>query len=243
MALDGLKRRYGDSKRKKPVTIAMLNRIRDYLQPRESREGAMLWAAILLAFMFLLRASEYTCETGIGVPIGPRGLRGEDVVARCDGVITKHFEKADELVLTVRGSKTDKFNRGETRNHFKTSDPALCVVTAMAWYQKAAPDRFIAPGSREALFVHANGRALQREEVQAMLRWSASEELLDPEDYGSHSLRFGGASALWASFHDSGLVQRWGRWASNCFQGYVWESRQASRGVADRMVQADFAPV
>ena len=99
------------------------------------------------------------------------------------------------------------------------------------------------PGAREALFVHTDGRPLQREEVQALLRWSASEELLDPEDYGSHSLRFGGASALWASFHDSGLVQRWGRWASNCFQGYVWESRQASQGVADRIVQADFAPV
>ncbi len=57
------------------------------------------------------------------------------------------------------------------------------------------------------------------------------------------SLRFGGASALWAAFGDSGLVKRWGRWASDCFHGYLWDSREGSRGVAAAMTTADLTPV
>ena len=169
MALGGLKKCYGDVHRKKPVTVAMINTIRDALSPQSRREGALAWAAVLLAFMFLLRASEYVGETAGGTPLGPRGLRGRDVVARQQGRVVGDFADADEIVLTIRGSKTDKYNRGETRNHFKTENPDLCVVTALAWYQWAAPDRFVAPGHLEPLFTHQDGRPLNREEVQGPL--------------------------------------------------------------------------
>ena len=43
-----------------------------------------------------------------------------------------------------------------------------------------------------------------------------------PKDIGTHSLRIGGASALWNTFRDTALVQRWGRWTSSAFQSYFW---------------------
>ena len=32
------------------------------------------------------------------------------------------------------------------------------------------------------------------------------------------------------------VIQRWGRWASNAFQAYLWESSEDARGVAEKMV-------
>ena len=59
MALDGLRRRDGAPKRKKPVTPRMMRWIRRRLRPESSREGAALWAAVATGYFFLLRASEY----------------------------------------------------------------------------------------------------------------------------------------------------------------------------------------
>ena len=63
MALDGLNKRYGDTKRKKPVSISMLKVIRAHLKPEQCREGALYWAAILLGFFFLRRENPEAVES------------------------------------------------------------------------------------------------------------------------------------------------------------------------------------
>ena len=69
-----------------------------------------------------------------------------------------------------------------------------------------------------------------------MLRRAALACGDDPGRMAAHSLRFGGATALWAAFQDSALVQRWGRWKSDAFHGYLWEGRDNARGVAEKML-------
>ena len=76
-----------------------------------------------------------------------------------------------------------------------------------------------------------------------MIELAAVDIGANPDYFGTHSLRFGGASALYNAYKDTGLVQRWGRWASSFFQGYVWESRTAATGVAEQMSRADFTMV
>ena len=240
MALDGLKKRYGSGRRKKPVSPRMLRRLFLHLDPANSARGAILWGALLLAYFFLLRSSEYLCESPVP---GQRGLRGSDVIGRCQGAQGPRLTDCDEVVLTIRGSKTDKFNMGETRNHFRNDDPELCVVKALALLQRWFPARLGGQESHMALFRDPQGKPLHRAAVQDLLRWAARAEGLAAEEYGTHSLRFGGASALWAAYGDSGLIQRWGRWASSCFQGYIWEARGASEGVSAAMAKADFEPV
>ena len=80
---------------------------------------------------------------------------------------------------------------------------------------------------------------MRRVHIQAVLTRAAVAMGHAPDRIGSHSLRFGGASALWAAFHDSAVVKRWGRWASDCFHGYLWEGRDGAKGVASAMGQAD----
>jgi hypothetical protein len=238
MALDGYKKRYGKDSRRRPVTIRMLKWIRERIDPVESADDAAAWLALLLGFFFLLRASEYvkgdrsTKDTG-------KGLRGCDLVARCKGEPAETFRGADEVVLKIRGSKTDQYNQGEIRNHFRTTDPRLCVIQALADYESHQASRMRGPGAQGHLLVWGSGGPVQRSELQVLLERAAVAQGVDPRYIGSHSLRFGGASALWAAFRDSALVRRWGRWASDAFHGYLWEDRGNAKGVAEAMRQAD----
>ena len=82
---------------------------------------------------------------------------------------------------------------------------------------------------------------MTRDDLQAVLTKAAEASGDDPARFGSHSLRFGGASALWAATGDSALVQRWGRWKSDAFHGYIWEARDNAQGMAARMLDAPVA--
>ena len=241
MALDGYKKRYGKDARRRPVTIEMLRWIRRNTDPEHQFNDAAINAAVQVGFFFLLRASEYVKSEGTKLR-EYRGMRGCDIRPRKGGKSVKNFAAADEVVLVIRGSKTDKFNEGDVKNHFRTNDPEICVIKSLALYQQHAPLRF---GEKvvERLFAWDNGALIQRAEVQAVLERAAVGVGVDPQYIGSHSLRFGGATALWAAYGDSAMVQRWGRWASDAFQGYLWEARGNSRGVAEAMTCADVSTI
>jgi hypothetical protein len=96
--------------------------------------------------------------------------------------------------------------------------------------------------AHDHLLIDAEGTHLHRETLQATLRLASKATGGDQHDIGSHSLRFGGESALWAAYHDTGLVKRWGRWASDSFPTYLWEDRKGAGGIAASMAQADLAP-
>jgi len=219
----------------------MLRWLRRTLDPERVQNDAVMWLAVCLGFFFLLRASEFVRESGRIDP-SPRGVRGADLQARTAAGPAASFRSADEVVLTIRGSKTDKFNKGEVRNHFRTSDPELCVVEAITMFQKHAPERFSALKA-EHLLVWASGEAVTRAELQLVLEKAAEACGVAPETIGSHSLRFGGASALWAAYKDTSLVRRWGRWASEGFQSYLWDSRGSASGVASAMAAAEVTTV
>jgi hypothetical protein len=234
MAMDGLKRMYGTPTRKKPVTVRMLREAKESLDLDAGGDGLTIWAAILLAFFFLLRASEYCAADAVGTDAG-KGVRGVDITFKKGGVEVLPSEAPDELVLCIRGSKTDQYNRGEIRNHFLSGDADLCVVTVLARYAMAHPDRYRGEASLKPLF------PLQRGRIAETLVAAGARCGCEPGDLGTHSLRIGGASALWNTFRDTALVQRWGRWTSSAFQGYLWDARALADGVAGMMVAADFA--
>ena len=246
LALAGLKRRRGCKERRHPVTPRMLAYLKQRLDPYHSRDGALVWAALCLGFFFLLRASEFL-DVGRYTP--GRGLQGNHVTLFKNGVplALADCAQADEVRLLVAGSKTDIYNRGESRNHFVNHDLAygqrLCVVEAIILFYKHAPQSHHAGGDAfEPLLCDQNGVQLTRETIQAVLREAALAMGTPADSIGSHSLRFGGASALWSAFHDSGLVKRWGRWASDSFHTYLWEDRAGAAGIATAMAHTDPVP-
>ena len=55
----------------------------------------------------------------------------------------------------------------------------------------------------------------------------------------THSLRIGGASALYHATGEIETVKRYGRWASGAFHRYLWDSAEQSKGVAEKMALAE----
>jgi len=195
-----------------------------------------------LGFFFLLRASEYL---DTGYTDFERGLRGCDVKLLEQGELCTlgRISFADEVVVTIRGSKTDVYNRGESRNHF-CSGTDLCPVRAMQGLFKHFPQRYDRGSeAQEFLFRTVEGKVVPRAAITALIERAAKALGVFDGDYSTHSLRFGGASAIWAAYSDTTLVKRWGRWSSESFQTYLWDSRRNSKGVSQKMSKVDLTPV
>ena len=241
LALAGIKRRYGTKERRRPVTPAMLAWIGEVLGHGKRAEAALIWAAITFGFFFLLRASEYL-DVGYADP--GKGMKGMDVLLKENGSFCKldRIPFADEVVLTVRGSKTDIYNKGESRNHFASSGN-LCPVKSAINLFRHFPQRYRGGSEDQApLFRAEDGKVLPRSAVTSLLEAAAKALGMPEGDLGTPSLRFGGASAIWASYGDSQMVKRWGRWSSDSFQTYTWDARKSAQGVADRMSKVDLTP-
>ena len=88
----------------------------------------------------------------------------------------------------------------------------------------------------------ADGEAFPADDIRAIARQVVVAVGWDPELYGAHSLRIGGATALFAGGADPMVIRTMGRWSSDCYRLYVracleqtvaWTSRMGSQRVRD----------
>ena len=239
-ALAGYKRWQPDTKRKYPVLPSMLRWIYRHLYEGEidKQDACVVWAAVMVAFFYLLRASEYLVQQNRSWS-EKRVLKGKDVEGRKDNKACANLSEAEELVIYLTGSKTDQYNQGTVRNHFRSGDPVLCPVSAMATMQRAYPHRFRGAEAGEALFRYKDGTPVQRSEIQGLIQLAALADGQAGSRYGSHSLRIGGATAIYLSTKDLDHVKRFGRWSSDSFHGYLWEAHERQKGLASSMAAAE----
>ena len=78
-----------------------------------------------------------------------------------------------------------------------------------------------------------DGRQLTREDIQKVLKKAAAAVGLPAERFMTHSLRVGGASALYHAVNDVEIVKRWGRWSSTAFHRYLWEPQRTGEGARE----------
>ena len=67
------------------------------------------------------------------------------------------------------------------------------------------------------------------------IKRTATELRCEPGDYATHSLRIGGVTTLFCAGVDHEEVRRFGRWASDCWHRYVYESRESTKDFARKM--------
>ena len=230
-ALSGIKRWQGAPLRRHPIMPEQLTwLLAFFFATYERGDASALWATICIAWHFLLRSSEYLLQPGTdGSAL--RVLHGVDLVPRAKGVVVALFSLADELVVYIKGSKTDQFNVGTTRNHHASRGP-LCPVRAMTLYEEEHPARL-----REAKSFtrYTSGAPILRDQVQYFLEKATIATGGDPGRIGSHSLRIGGATALYHAVQDLSYVQRFGRWASEAYHVYLWETHEHTMCMAKKM--------
>ncbi|CAK0864597.1 unnamed protein product [Prorocentrum cordatum] len=210
----GLERWQGpETKRKKPVTPAMLEWPRGFLQQEAElpeEDAVVIWAAI--------DGRSWSFE---------RVLHGEDVEPRRGGKWLSTF---------IKGSKTDQLNVGTVRNHYRAST-SLCPIAAMERLQAHHPQRIKGTEERLPIFRWASGTPIRRAEMQHFLTIAGLAAGLSREEIGSHSLRIGGATAMYHVTGDLSRVRRFGRWQSDAFHGYLRESHEPMKGVSSKMAR------
>ena len=116
------------------MTPRMLLWLRKYLEHDSglSRpDVAALWCALMTGFFFMLRASEYLVQDGRSWSL-ERVLHGDDLAPRLSGVELRSFKLAEEVVINIKGSKTDQCNVGAVRTQYATG---ARLVSVCPWHR------------------------------------------------------------------------------------------------------------
>lgn len=214
------------------AVVGLRSRMRTATGGRMQVDLAARVAAITVAFAFLLRKSEYLGNNWAWE--NNRALRVEDISlhSMSDGCWA--------ISLWIRGSKTDVLNLGERRVRQMLAEESpmveLCPVRAIAqWFQaEQAVGREWQP--EQFAFVGAGGKPLDAKDVadalnQADVQVNGAARVKDR--MGTHSLRSGGAVAMWVAGIPIDIIMREGRWKSMTFHRYLcsteWEVKAIAR--------------
>ena len=218
-AAKALKRARGHQRRRLPVTPKMMEWLGRHMKlgqdgsPADPRD-IRVWIAICLGYFFLLRISEV------------EELQYEDVQPRKGDEWYHQWTGADAASVLIRGSKTDQFNLGCIRTMHRAGGVFCPVGVMKLWSTLCSAD----PGCEKL--------RVRREDIQLWLRLAAAEEGIPVDRVGTHSLRVGGATALFNAGYDLGMIQRFGRWSSAAFHGYLWDTFGATKGASAAMTSA-----
>ena len=141
-------------------------------------------------------------------------------------------------MIFINRSKTDQYNFGCCRNHSATGND-LCPVRALAELERPGPQRWSSEGNLP-LFREERWGPTRRQDVKALLDEAAEAAGIHPSHLGSHSLRIGGATAMYHAVPDLERLKRFGRWKSSAFHVYLWEAHEPQKGLAEAMSAQDY---
>jgi len=200
----------------------------------------------LIAFFFLLRVGEYT------QPQASKTTRTQQF-RLCDIVfyhqsqplsMTTFFNNPtlpDLVRLRIDNQKNGR--RGQIIAHHAITNPC-CPVKAVAsrvlslLKDNAAPDSLICAyrPSTGTPFLHVTNDDIVAAVRAALAPNPTTARGYLPKLVGSHSLRAGGAMALFIQGYDATAIMKIGRWTSTAFMSYIHEQLDVvSRGAAQRM--------
>lgn len=164
-------------------------------------DDARDWSMLTLAFFGLLRIGEY-CDSGIRV----KHIR----VFRWGIALTIPFSKTSTEPVTIRIAA-----RGD--------DDLLCPASALCTYISFLhPTLLLLPSTPLYLKYSDSIEPYPAGTFEHRIRYFAQHVLQrDPSRYGGHSLRRGGATALYVAGVPEVSIQQHGRWKSLAVRTYM----------------------
>ena len=177
---------------KRPFNIELLEWMKREKEKEKFEENEKVYMAAVIGFFFLLRVSEIANITR-------------------DDVSIEDTPRGKRLVLVIRKSKTDQSGMGVTRALLSTPG-TICPVRELESFLEGKDF-----GKREFLF-----GGMLRLRLEGSLKAAAVANGVSSKIIGSHSLRAGGATALYVRGVSITLIQRFGRWKSSSFLRYLW---------------------
>ena len=238
--IKGARREKGPAERKLPVTTEDLNHIYDVID-WPNPDSVTLWCTISIAWFFMLRMSEYLDRGAKTAGDNTRRpLTTDEIEPLRDGRRAVWSAGVNEISIYISGSKTDWLNQGMVRSHnlIPSSEPNshLCPARCLIRLWELAPAKF-RRNTAAVLPSWKSGTPIKPDRVVALLRSAVFKQGFNPTAFSLHSLRAGGATALYRATWNIELVARAGRWGTSSISAYLWESHEVMRGLGKLMAQ------
>ena len=213
--------------RKKAVTPTFIRVLKKGLDMTDPRQ-AELFAAVSLAFHGLLRNSEYTRKRSADGRYRDTLLSGDITHIALEGSLSLfRGRRRRALKVDLRSSKGDTFGTGTTVIVPETGTD-ICPVAAYEAARTARPQQ----RPEDPAFTHDGKNALRYTDVSKALKRAAKKCGLNPDQFGTHSLRSGGASCLAECGISDQVIKAYGRWASDCYLIYIRSRTVMSSAIA-----------
>mmetsp|Transcript_28648 Transcript_28648/g.33301 ORF Transcript_28648/g.33301 Transcript_28648/m.33301 type:complete len:304 (-) Transcript_28648:414-1325(-) len=235
-----------DGKRKKQKALPMMV-LRKMLDLSDSHwETAVSWL-LIGAIFFAMRSCEYLETNTKEEYRRTKILRLKNIAFKKNGGIVQHNDPdladSDLVIVTFEFQKNTK--RDVQVHMFRTTDSVLNPVKAFA--ETVSRIRSY-PGSTDdtkiCTILRSNGQIEEIKSNQVRDRLKTIVELIGgevlgftKEDIGLHSVRSGGAMAMFLSGTSTIIIQRIGRWSSEAFLEYIREQVESfTAGVSQNMI-------
>lgn len=187
-------------------TPARLRRQMDRHLDPSIPEHANMRAALAAGFQGLLRANEYLQQSGKRAKSVEGLPQRKDMRRRPNGFV---------LYMTM-SKKKEKSATKSTPLLFGRGGKFIDVCAELDNLARVDP-----AGGDEPLFRRADGRPITHDDVNKILKKFAQDEGLNPAEFASHSLRIGGATAIFAAGGSPLVIRTMGRWSSDIYEIYV----------------------
>ena len=195
-----------------------------------------------MAWFFMLRKSEFLIGLAIRGTDWKRAKRrpicNTDLLPRRNREFCKWDEEPDEVVMFLKGSKTDWLNQGAVRNHSALpgahKNKELCLVSALVRLFGVYPGALEGSEPRP-IAMYRNGQPITAYTLARVLKRGVGAHGANPDTVTLHSLRAGGATALCQSTGSMESVRKLGRWKSDAASVYLWESYEQLQGLSGAM--------
>ena len=232
--LKGLRRAMGDTPRaiRRGIAPQALKKAMDLLLDPSNASHANVRAALATALQGLLRSQEFAVSSG--------SQRGDTSVPMRADLVELNQRRMVIMIdpcknMRQLSGKTSPLVIGAGGEHVD----AVWEVQNLLRVDQVAPEH----AHRTPLFRDpATGRALSYDQIMSWTRSLMAAVGEDPTQFGTHSYRIGGATALFAAGANETVIRTMGRWSSDIHRLYVracfedcceWTRRAGSQQVSD----------
>ena len=238
--LKGLRREIGEkpTKIRRGWTAQSLRKAMDMLLDPRKPAHANLRAALALAFQGLLRGEEFSMDGG-------HTWKSVDRLTRKD-IAELTSERA---VVMMHPCKNMKVLKGKTVPLvIGGGGKYIDAVAEIQNMLKVDPTAGMDPDGVPLFRDPASNTCITKQYVHELTKRLAIAVGENPDHFGTHSYRIGGATALFACGADPTVIRTMGRWSSDIYRLYVracferccdWSKRAGSAVVTDVVVDYD----
>ena len=238
--LKGLRRTFGEltPRVRRGLAPQALRRAMDICLDPNDPVHANLRAALATAFLGLLRGEEYAVDA-------TTVWKSADRLTRADLVEITTLR----LVLMMHPCKNMKVLKGKTVPLvIGAGGSYIDAVAEIRNMLRVDPASHLSPTEVPLFRDPSTGKCITKDKVHTLIKQLMSSIGENPDHFGTHSLRIGGATSLFACGADPTVIRTMGRWSSDIYRLYVrtcfekccdWTKAAGSAHVTDAVVEFD----